>query len=287
MRMQEHAALEALQELGLTRSEAKIYLALLASSPANGNQISRSAGVPSAKVYENLERLCDRGLIAMIDDARYVPLDFEEFLQERQARLKEVGTLLRETVMQKIHDVHGEILWQGKGYTALLERASRLVDLAQEELLMSLWPTEMPHIAEAAERALKRGVHVAIMIFATPAEIVSLLHPLAQHENLHVFTHAMLPTIHARHGNQAAFVADDTATLLMSGASSHEWLGVWTSNPAVVRTVANYIRHDIYINKVYASGYEELSRQYGRHLERLLDVREGGVSLREFQLENF
>jgi sugar-specific transcriptional regulator TrmB len=281
MRLQEQAALAALQELGLTLSEAKIYLALLASSPANGNQISRSAGVPSAKVYENLERLCDRGLIATIDGAQYVPLDFEEFLQERQARLKEVGALLRETIKQKIHDIHGEILWQGKGYNALLERASRLIDLAQEELLMSLWPTEVPHIMEAARRALERGVDVAVMIFATPAEIVSLLRPLAEFTNLYVFTHALLPTTHARHGNQAAFVADDSAALLMSGASSQSWLGVWTSNPAVVRTVANYIRHDIYINKVYASAYEELSQRYGRHFERLLDVREGGVPLPE------
>lgn len=285
MLLEEQAVLAALQELGLTLSEAKIYLALLASSPANGNQISRAASVPSAKVYENLERLLDRGLISMIEGGQYVPLDFEEFLQERQARIKEVGTLLREVVKQKVHALQGEILWQGRGYNALLERASRMIELAQEELLMSLWPSEVSPVIQATAAALERGVTVAVMIFATPEEAIDLLSPLAGQKNLYVFNHAMIPTIYTRHGNQAAFVADNSAALLMSGMANHEWVGVWTSNMAMVRAVANYIRHDIYINKVYNSAYEELTQRYGRHLERLLNIREGNVPLRTTQVQ--
>lgn len=275
----EQTTVTALQEMGLTLSEAKIYIALLASSPANGNQISRSASVPSAKVYENLERLRERGLIAMVDNAQYVPLDLEDFLREREARLKEVGQLLRETVRQKVHDLHGEILWHGRGYTALLERAVRLIELSQEELLISIWPHELGHIMHPLDFALERGVKVAIMIFATPQEVQDSMKALARHSHLFAFSHAMLPTVHVRHGKQAAFVADSTAALLMSGASSHEWLGVWTSNPAVVGTVTNYIRHDIYINKVFASSYDDLAGIYGSNLERLLDVHEDGIKL--------
>ena len=107
--------LAALQELGLTQSEAKIYLSLLAGSAANGNQVARLAGVPSAKVYENLERLTGQGLVAQLEDGRYVPLDLEEFLAQKSSRMSEVAALLRDSVRRKAHDVHGEILWHEIG----------------------------------------------------------------------------------------------------------------------------------------------------------------------------
>lgn len=277
--MQEQATLAALQELGLTLSEAKIYLALLANSPVNGNQVSRQAGVPSAKVYENLEKLCGRGLVALLDEGKYVPLDLEEFLQERESRVQEVGQLLRDAVRRKIHDIHGEILWHGRGYRALIDRAERLIHLAGNELLISAWPSELERLVPAVEQALSKGVHVAVMVFATPQEVRDLFSNLLAHEHLNAFSHAMFPTVHARHGEQATFVADNATALLMSGAGNAEWLGVWTSNPAVVQVVANYIRHDIYINKLYGAFGQELEQAYGKHLTALLDPHQDGETV--------
>lgn len=275
--MPEHITLAALQELGLTQSEAKIYLSLLTGSAANGNQVARLAGVPSAKVYENLERLSSQGLVAQLEDGRYVPLDLEEFLAQKHSRMSEVATLLRDTVRRKPHDVHGEILWHGSGYRALLDRAERLVASANEEVLISAWPSEITQLRSSIEAALRRGARVAILTFTSHADAGDLFSGLLEHPAVNVHGHAMLPTVHLRHGDHAAFVVDEVATLLMNGNALMEWVGVRTTNPAVVQTVANFIRHDIYINKIYEEYRPTLEAAYGPDLAKLLDPHRGGV----------
>lgn len=275
--MSEQVSLAALQELGLTQSEAKIYLSLLVGSAANGNQVARLARVPSAKVYENLERLTAQGLVAQLEDGRYVPLDLDEFLAQKSSRLSEVAALLKENVKRRPHDVFGEILWHGSGYQALLDGAARLVESANEEVLMSAWPSEIVQLRGSVEAALQRGVRVAVLTFTSHADAAELFGDLVDHPQLNVHGHAILPTVHARHGNHAAFVADELDTLLMNGATPTEWVGVRTTNPAVVQTVANFIRHDIYINKVYDRYRPMLEADYGADLGRLLDPHRGGV----------
>lgn len=275
--MHEHATLAALQELGLTQSEAKIYLALLANSSANGNQVSRHAGVPSAKVYENLERLRSQGLVAQLDDGKFVALDLEEFLGQKRSRMREVETLLRDSVRRKTHAVHGEILWHGRGYRALIDRAERLIATAHDEVLISAWPSELQHLLSTLDEALGRGVRVAVLVFAPHHDVEPLFANLLHHASLSAFGHAMFPAVQDRHRDQAAFVTDGAASLLMSGSTGAEWVGVRTTNPAVVETVANYIRHDIYINKIYAVFGPQLQAAYGPQLAALLDPHRGGV----------
>ena len=275
--MSEQVTLAALQELGLTQTEAKIYLSLLVGSAANGNQVARLARVPSAKVYENLERLTAQGLVAQLEDGRYVPLDLDEFLARKSSRMSEVAALLKETVKRKPHDVYGEILWHGSGYQALIDGAERLVASANEEVLLSAWPSEIVQLRGSVEAALGRGVRVALLTFTSHSHAAELFSDLIDHPALNVHGHAMLPTVHARHGNHAAFVADELDTLLMNGASPTEWVGVRTTNPAVVQTVANFIRHDIYINKFYEAYRPTLEADYGPDLGRLLDPHRGGV----------
>ena len=270
----------ALQELGLTLTEAKIYLGLLAHNPANGYQISKTSGVPSAKVYEGLERLAGRGLIAPVANTKeYVPLPLEEFLSERHARLGEVSELLRSTVKKQLQRVQGELLWHGKGLEATLQRANTLIEAAQTTVLLSAWPSEFKRLSAALEAALNRKVVVSTIVFAPFETCLSLLGPLKSHPSLHLFPHATLSTTYLRHGHQASLVVDDEATLMMDGSQGDEWTGVWTANQAVVRTVANYIRHDIYINKLYFDMGELLRRRYGQALEMLLDVTEGGLDV--------
>ena len=48
---------ESLQELGLSLYETRLYLGLLTGGQQNGNELSRTSGVPSSKVYAMLERL--------------------------------------------------------------------------------------------------------------------------------------------------------------------------------------------------------------------------------------
>jgi sugar-specific transcriptional regulator TrmB len=53
-----------LQEVGLTKAEAKVYIALLKLGSSTIGSILRQSGLHSSVVYNFLQRLQEKGLIA-------------------------------------------------------------------------------------------------------------------------------------------------------------------------------------------------------------------------------
>jgi sugar-specific transcriptional regulator TrmB len=83
--------LEKLRQLGWGDYEARAYLALLQHSPATGYRVAKEAGVPTAKVYEALARLVERGAARTAtsegrDAVLYTPVPPAEVMAGLQAR---------------------------------------------------------------------------------------------------------------------------------------------------------------------------------------------------------
>src|SRR5919201_6450769 len=57
------ALIQRLQALGFSQYEARAYCALLQKAPANGHEVSKTAGIPTSKIYETLERLHHKGAV--------------------------------------------------------------------------------------------------------------------------------------------------------------------------------------------------------------------------------
>ncbi|MFA6887949.1 MAG: helix-turn-helix domain-containing protein [Candidatus Woesearchaeota archaeon] len=55
-----------LEEIGLTKNEIKIYLALLELGLTSTGKIIKKTGIHTSKVYDGLERLADKGLVSHI-----------------------------------------------------------------------------------------------------------------------------------------------------------------------------------------------------------------------------
>lgn len=92
--------MEILQELGLTESESKVYLALLELGPSLAGTISRKTGIHRRNIYDITERLIQKGLIGYIlkNNRRLFeaanPERFKEILDEKQKALEEnIGDL--------------------------------------------------------------------------------------------------------------------------------------------------------------------------------------------------
>src|SRR5437763_12922043 len=83
---------ESLQQLGLSLYEARLYLGLLTRGSQSGNELSRTSGVPSSKVYAMLERLAGEGIVAHTRRGRSVeyvcvpPEDLLHKLREKYAK---------------------------------------------------------------------------------------------------------------------------------------------------------------------------------------------------------
>jgi sugar-specific transcriptional regulator TrmB len=61
---------EVLEELGLSKNEAKVYLALLGIGSASVGKITKESGVHRRNVYDALERLMKRGLVGDVTKSK-------------------------------------------------------------------------------------------------------------------------------------------------------------------------------------------------------------------------
>src|SRR5437870_763175 len=92
---------ESLQQLGLSLYEARLYLGLLTRGPQNGNELSRTSGVPSSKVYAMLERLAGDGIVSRAhrgSNVEYVCVPPHELLHKLRERYSKPLDYLEETL---------------------------------------------------------------------------------------------------------------------------------------------------------------------------------------------
>src|SRR5438105_15582427 len=88
----DEAVVSRLQLLGFSLYEARVYVALLRHGPQNGNEVAKSAGLPSSKVYSTLERLASKGIVHSVrrgSTTQYVSIPPEELLHRLRAEFSE------------------------------------------------------------------------------------------------------------------------------------------------------------------------------------------------------
>src|SRR3989344_459723 len=91
-----------LQEIGLTDSEIKVYLALLELGSSKKGPIVKKSGITSSKVYEVVDKLIKKGMASYVtkDGVRYFnaapPSRIKDYLNEKEAQLKEQEIELNE-----------------------------------------------------------------------------------------------------------------------------------------------------------------------------------------------
>lgn len=161
-------AVDALAALGLTESEARCFVALTQLSQGTAREISTLAEIPRARVYELADRLSDRGLVAVQDTTpkafQAVSVETAIEILERRHRdeLTEAAEALQnlETADQ---DPSDEGIWTITGSDAIVETITRLIDDADEEILIihaddRVGPDE--GILESLKAAQTRGVQI-------------------------------------------------------------------------------------------------------------------------------
>lgn len=86
---------QALQNIGLTDGEIRVYLALIKLGPSTSGPITDVSGVSSSKIYNILERLMKKGIVSYIikeKTRRYQaedPIKIKEYVEKREVELKE------------------------------------------------------------------------------------------------------------------------------------------------------------------------------------------------------
>ncbi len=94
--------LEELERIGLSHSEAVLYLALFKLGAADVKKLIEETGFYKANTYDALERLCEKGIVSKIIEGKkrvyqiQKPESFIEFIEKKKYELEEQGKIAKE-----------------------------------------------------------------------------------------------------------------------------------------------------------------------------------------------
>jgi sugar-specific transcriptional regulator TrmB len=152
-------------------------------------------------------------------------------------------------------------VWQLTSHDALIDKSRELIDGAGEMVLLSFWRKQGKLLEKNLQAAQQRGVKIISIQFGPESMKIGK-----------VFQHVQIDTVFDRHSGELTLVADESMGLFMAQPPRQDWNGFWTTNPGVVKLMTNYIRHDIYSNKLLQRFDAEVEAEYGKQLKNLLDI---------------
>lgn len=255
--------IEYLNNLGLSKYEAKVYLTLLRNNLSYGSEIQKISGVPGPKIYEILVVLVEKGIIypAGNNPTRYQPLPLDDYIKTKQKEFNRITGFLNENKAEICKEKTPAWLWQLQGYENLLDKAKELIDTAEKQIIISFWHEEGKKVEKNLKEALSKSV-----------DVISIQMGEGKVSLGKDFKHTMLPVVYEVHSTEFILVVDNSHGMFMVKNQLDEIEGYYTSNKGILQIVKNYVRHDIYINRVVSDFKEELLAKYGKNLEKLLNL---------------
>ena len=222
-----------------------------------------SSKVPCAKIYETLDKLVDKGLAYRSPGTpvRYQALPLKNLLESKKDEFDSNIEFLLEQKDLINKQESAELLWYMSGHDRLLDKAIELISSATEEILISLWPEEAEILKAHLEKAAEKGV-----------KIISIQFDGSYTDIGNVYKHFMTDQIYKRHGSEMFLLIDYSKGMFMFLEEPSGWKGFHTGSAGICRIIENYLKHDIYINRILQEHSDYIFKNYGPGIEKLLDI---------------
>lgn len=268
------AIAERLTQLGFSQYEARTYVGLLMSDGATGYSVANETGVPQPKVYETLRRLVDRGAAIRTAErpARYAAVAPELLLKTLEHEFETKVMAARQSLERLPERKLPEpvlALSRLNSFPVATERAAAAISRARSRVYLSGRNDELKGLAEAVDQASDRGVQFVIVHFGR----LPFSPPRGQ-----VLRHASTEgTLYgSRKAHHLAVVVDSTWALWALARDGRDWEGMYGDVPLAASLVKAYIRHDLFVQRMYSDLPGELEALYGPGLLQLTNLSEAG-----------
>lgn len=259
--------ISALKELDFTEYEAKIYLALLTNHPSNGNTISKISGVPGSKVYEELRKMKENGIVYTVipkggKQILYFPLPPKELLKRKKRTFLKSYNFLEKSLEKYLNEQNTDMaeLFVINGYESSMEIIKSAISESNEKILISCWRNEYEEIKSVLFEAHRRKVYITLLIFDERKLDVPWKY----------FSHYNEKTALNRHREELSIVIDEKKAILLNTLNEVP-CAIVSTHPIMLWNVRNYIRHDIYVNRILYDFSEKMTEHYGKNLENLIN----------------
>jgi HTH-type transcriptional regulator, sugar sensing transcriptional regulator len=150
---------KAMESLGLTSYEIKVYLSLLEKGSMTASDLSKKSGVPYSKIYEVLNSLEDKGWLES-DSSRpqkFFPKSPITALEAMKMRIENSIRDSKNMIMSELMPIYEKSglkerpeIWVVMGVYNIAAKIGEIIQTCQHELLIAL-----PHVAEDIARPLQ------------------------------------------------------------------------------------------------------------------------------------
>jgi HTH-type transcriptional regulator, sugar sensing transcriptional regulator len=157
----------ALEALGLTELEARVYLWLLTDHPATGYRIAREIGKPVANTYKALETLHAKGAIEITEAKKrlYTPSPPQDLLR----RMREQYTANINTVEKQLKALKPSVrdtrIYQLSNTAQVIERSRSILAAARRVVVADAFPAILDRLAPDLRKAAARRVDVSVKCY--------------------------------------------------------------------------------------------------------------------------
>jgi sugar-specific transcriptional regulator TrmB len=243
----EEEEIHLLEDIGFTKTQAKLYMTLLRLQEADGRTISAKAKIPRQEVYRTLDELEKKGLVEKLISTPYkfkaTPLDLglQILIDQRIQYCKDIQVKTKEFIRKHQADKKNA-LSKPKYELIMIEGRQRLMQLIKKQhenvernvnILTTLprWLQILDFCFENYEEAFGRGVEYQVVLEALEGEIGSRenIQALLKKQNFELrLTGSPLDT------NAAIFDDREATVNFFPSQSLAESPLVWTNHPSFI-----------------------------------------------------
>jgi len=145
--------IECLKSLGLTKYEARVYIALLKIVGATASEIHEISGVPRASVYTVIDQLLDKGLVSVSQSApkRFAAISPEDAITRLMGQIKRDAQNARDFLSaiyrERLTPGPGseELIWNIYGIDKINKSFYDLISDAKKEIRIIAHPQILSH----------------------------------------------------------------------------------------------------------------------------------------------
>ncbi|AHC13555.1 TrmB family transcriptional regulator [Salinispira pacifica] len=232
---------EQLEILGLSRTEAQVYLSLLRGGQMTGYQIAKDLGISRSGVYNVLQSLYKQGAVYLIpgESREYTAKSPKEFIGELKDRYTGTADRLSMELESLTGDADSEQFFNIRGTPQVLRKARSIISRTGTEILIN---TDIP-VAEfnpELREACARGVQVTMFSFypQDPGDLpIRFFNAARNPEPGHSYCD----------GSSRLMLTSDMERCLLGGRSQGDFTATFSQNPLLTSVIAEHIHLDIYL----------------------------------------
>lgn len=257
-----------LNKIGLTDSEAKVYLTLVKEGSISGYEASKLSGVPRSKIYITLESLVRKGFVLFSDNdsvVKYaaVPINevSERIKHETNDTLDELSTKLKD--YGSVTDL--DYIWHIKEYKNVFAKCRNIIKNTTKELLVQIWEEDLEELLNELKEIDKDDIKVGVVVFSENEELIL---PFK-----HCVKHGMLKDKYDEMGGRFITLVSDKKEVVFGQILSENVAEViWTKSKPMISMASECVRHDMYFYNSASILKDEMQKELGSDYSKIRGI---------------